>query len=124
MADSDIIGRGNGFELQRYPGVAGNIRDHGIFFQDLIAPGYAQNADVASALVSLADTVRAVALIDSPPSTSPATAIANRGSRIMRSTPVLLERFSAIRRRLFTTPAWCRQGLRLMGRPSHRRLPI
>jgi hypothetical protein len=45
----------------------------------LIAPGYAQNADVANAMVSLANRLRAMALIDAPASTSSTTAIANRG---------------------------------------------
>ena len=51
----------------------------GFFPKILIAPGYAQNSDVASALLSLAGTVRGMVLIDSPPATAPTTAIANRG---------------------------------------------
>ena len=51
----------------------------GFFAKILIAPGYSQDAAAASALLSTALTIRAIALIDSPPSISPATAIANRG---------------------------------------------
>ena len=51
----------------------------GFFPKILIAPGYSQDAATANALVSTAQTIRAIALIDSPPAISPATAIANRG---------------------------------------------
>src|SRR5260370_6799629 len=51
----------------------------GFFLKILIAPGYSQDAAAASALVSTPFTIRAIALIDSPPSISPATSIANRG---------------------------------------------
>jgi uncharacterized protein len=51
----------------------------GFFAKLLIAPGYSQNADVATALVSMAGTLRAMALIDAPPATTAGAAIANRG---------------------------------------------
>ena len=44
----------------------------------LIAPGWSQAEDVAAALDALAYSIRAICLVDSPPSTLPATAIANR----------------------------------------------
>lgn len=53
----------------------------GFFAKVLIAPGYTHNSDnvVAAALLTIAGTIRAMALIDSPPGTTVATAIANRG---------------------------------------------
>jgi len=51
----------------------------GFFAKLLITPGYSQNADIATAMVATAGTLRGMALIDSPPNTPAATAIANRG---------------------------------------------
>jgi uncharacterized protein len=79
VTDAAIIGAVTGTTYTGIQALLTTYGTMGFFSKVLIASGYAQNADVASALVSLADTVRAVALIDSPPSTSPATAIANRG---------------------------------------------
>lgn len=80
VQDSDIIGAvSNGV----YTGILGlqtTFGTMGFFSKILIAPGYAQSADVATALVSMANRIRAVALIDSPPSTPVATAISNRGA--------------------------------------------
>ena len=45
----------------------------------MIAPRYSQDAPVATALDAMANTIRAMALVDSPPSTAAAAAIANRG---------------------------------------------
>ncbi|MGH7931572.1 MAG: phage tail sheath family protein, partial [Candidatus Binataceae bacterium] len=52
----------------------------GFFPKILIAPGYSQNPEAAAAELALAESLRAMALIDSPPATAPATAIANRGA--------------------------------------------
>jgi phage tail sheath protein FI len=79
VQDSDIIGSVNG---ATYTGVQGWLTTYGtmgFFPKILIAPGYAQNADVASALTSIAGTIRGMALVDAPPSTTVASAIANRG---------------------------------------------
>jgi uncharacterized protein len=51
----------------------------GFFPKILIAPRYSQDASVATALATMANTIRAIALVDSPPSTAVAAAIANRG---------------------------------------------
>jgi phage tail sheath protein FI len=51
----------------------------GFFSKILIAPGYSQNADIATAMLATANALRGMALIDSPPNTPVATAIANRG---------------------------------------------
>ena len=79
VQDSDIIGsvvNGSYSGLQALMSTFGTM---GFFAKVLIAPGYSQNADVANAMLALAEQIRAMALIDSPPSTTPATAIANRG---------------------------------------------
>jgi uncharacterized protein len=80
VADSDIIGAATGGAftgMQAFQTTYGTL---GFFPKILIAPGYSQNADVAAALLTLAGMLRAMALIDSPPSTPVATAIANRGT--------------------------------------------
>ncbi len=79
VQDSDIIGavtNGNYSGLQALTTTFGTM---GFFPKLLLAPGYSQNADVATAMLGLALKLRAIALIDSPPSMTPATAIANRG---------------------------------------------
>jgi len=79
VQDSSIIGS---VTAGIYTGMQGWLTTYGtmgFFPKVLIAPGYAQNADVASALTTIAGTIRGVALVDSPPSTTVATAIANRG---------------------------------------------
>ena len=79
VQDSDIIGavtNGNYSGLQALTTTFGTM---GFFAKVLIAPGYSQHGDVATAMLALAEQIRAMALIDSPPSTIPATAIANRG---------------------------------------------
>jgi phage tail sheath protein FI len=50
----------------------------GFFPKILIAPGYSQDASVATALSAAANKIRAMALVDSAPATSAAAAIANR----------------------------------------------
>jgi phage tail sheath protein FI len=79
VQDSDIIGavtNGNYSGLQALMTTFGTM---GFFAKVLVAPGYSQNADVATAMLASAGKIRGIALIDSPPSTTPATAIANRG---------------------------------------------
>jgi phage tail sheath protein FI len=79
VQDSDIIGAvtGSGYSgLQAFLTTYGTM---GFFPKLMLAPGYSQNGDVASALQATAATLRGMALIDSPPNTSAATAIANRG---------------------------------------------
>jgi len=79
VQDSDIIGAvtGSGYSgLQAFLTTYGTM---GFFPKLMLAPGYSQNGDVATALQATAATLRGMALIDSPPNTSAATAIANRG---------------------------------------------
>jgi Bacteriophage tail sheath protein len=78
VQDSDIVGavaNGSYSGLQALMTTFGTM---GFFPKILITPGYSQNADVAGAMLALAGKIRGMALIDSPPSTTPATAIANR----------------------------------------------
>jgi phage tail sheath protein FI len=51
----------------------------GFFAKILIAPGYSQNAGIATAMLATANAPRGMALIDSPANTPVGTAIANRG---------------------------------------------
>jgi phage tail sheath protein FI len=79
VSDADVIGaftNGSYSGLQALKITYGTM---GFFARILIAPGFSQNPDVASALTSMAETLRAMALVDSAPGTSAATAIANRG---------------------------------------------
>jgi Bacteriophage tail sheath protein len=79
VQDSDIIGGVNNADYTGLQSLTTTFATMGFFAKLLIAPGYSQNADVATAMIALADQIRAMALIDSPPSTSPSTAITNRG---------------------------------------------
>ncbi|HEY6394496.1 MAG TPA: phage tail sheath subtilisin-like domain-containing protein [Candidatus Binataceae bacterium] len=79
VTDADIIGAATGGAFTGIQALQTTYGTMGFFAKILIAPGFSQNADVASALVTMADTIRAIALIDSPPNTAVATAIANRG---------------------------------------------
>src|SRR5216683_3628191 len=79
MQDSDVVGSVSGTMYTGIQALRTTYGTMGFFPKILIAPGYSQDAAAASALVSTAFTIRAIALIDSPPSISPATAIANRG---------------------------------------------
>ena len=79
VADADVIGAVTGgvyTGMQAFQIAYGTL---GFFPKILIAPGYSQDATVASALTTMATTVRAITLIDSPPSTSATAAITNRG---------------------------------------------
>jgi uncharacterized protein len=80
VADADVIGTVTGglyTGLQAFQTTYGTM---GVFPKILIAPGYSQDATVATALNSIASKVRAMALVDSPPATTPTTVIANRGA--------------------------------------------
>jgi Bacteriophage tail sheath protein len=79
VADTDIIGTVTGAAYTGVQALRTTYGTMGFFPKILIAPGYSQNPASASALIAMAQTIRAVALIDSPPATSPATAISNRG---------------------------------------------
>lgn len=79
VGDSDIIGAVTNGSYSGLKALTTTFGTMGFFSKLLIAPGYSQNADVATAMVALANQIRAMALVDSPPSTTPATAIANRG---------------------------------------------
>ncbi len=79
VADSDIIGAVTGSTYTGLQALQTTYGTMGFFAKLLIAPGYSQNADVASALETMANTVCAIALVDSPPSTAVSVAISNRG---------------------------------------------
>ncbi|HVN30018.1 MAG TPA: phage tail sheath subtilisin-like domain-containing protein, partial [Candidatus Binataceae bacterium] len=79
VADSDIIGAVTGGVYTGIQALQTTYGTMGFFAKILIAPRYSQNADVAAAEVALANKIRAVALIDSSPSTPVANAISNRG---------------------------------------------
>ena len=72
------LGRFNGSRtgMQAFQTTYGTM---GFFPKILIAPGYSQDAPVATEIDAMANTIRAMALVDSPPSTTVAAAIANRG---------------------------------------------
>lgn len=80
VLDSDVIGT---YASGAYSGLQAlkiTFGTMGFFAKILIAPGYSQNSDVASALTTMAETLGAMALVDSAPGTPLATAIANRGT--------------------------------------------
>jgi phage tail sheath protein FI len=79
VQDSDVVGSVTGTTYTGIQALRTTYGTMGFFPKILIAPGFSQDAATASALTSTAQAIRAVALIDSPPSISPATAIANRG---------------------------------------------
>src|SRR3984957_965558 len=80
VGDADVIGAITGgvyTGAQAFQTTYGTL---GFFPKILIAPGYSQDTTVAIALDAMASKVRAVALVDSPPSTSATAAITNRGT--------------------------------------------
>jgi Bacteriophage tail sheath protein len=79
VADADIIGAASGGAYSGIQALQTTYGTMGFFPKLLIAPGFSQNADVAAAMTAMAATLRAIALVDSPPATPVATAIANRG---------------------------------------------
>src|SRR5207237_9286285 len=80
VTDTDIIGAVSGGVYSGIQAFQTAYSLMGFFPKILIAPGFSQNADVASALDSLARKIRAIALVDSAPSVPVATAIADRGA--------------------------------------------
>jgi phage tail sheath protein FI len=80
VTDTDIIGAVSGTVYSGIQTLRTTYGTLGFFPKILIAPGYSQDAPTAAALLSMAETIRAIALIDSPPSTSPATIIADRAA--------------------------------------------
>jgi uncharacterized protein len=80
VQDSDIAGSVTGTTYTGIQALRTTYGTMGFFPKVLIAPGYSQNSSTADALTSIAQAIRAIALIDAPPSVSPATAIANRGT--------------------------------------------
>jgi phage tail sheath protein FI len=80
VQNSDIIGAVTSGVYTGIQALQTTYGTMGFFSKILIAPGYSQTAAVATAQVTMANTIRAVALIDSPPSTQVATAISNRGA--------------------------------------------
>jgi Bacteriophage tail sheath protein len=80
VIDSDVIGAYANGAYSGLQALKTTYSTMGFFAKILIAPGYSQNSDVASALTTMAETLRAMALVDSAPGTSSATTIANRGS--------------------------------------------
>jgi len=79
VQDSDIIGTvGSG----GYTGIQALLTTYGtmgFFAKLLVAPGYSQNGDVATAMLATATSIRAMALLDAPSGTAVSAAIANRG---------------------------------------------
>ena len=77
---SDIIGAVSGGVYTGIQALQTTYGTMSFFAKILIAPGYSQFADVATAEITMANTIRAVTLIDSPPATPVASAIGNRGA--------------------------------------------
>ncbi len=81
VADADLIGAVTSGVYTGIQAFETTYQSMGFFPKILIAPQAAgTQADVQAALITMANTIRARALIDSPPSTTRATAIANRGT--------------------------------------------
>ena len=80
VLESDIIGAVTGGVYTGLQLLQTSYGTLGFFSKILIAPGYSQNAEIAGALTTMAATLRAMALIDSPPATPVAAAITNRGT--------------------------------------------
>ena len=78
VTDADVIGAVTSGVYSGLQVLQTTYMTMGFFAKILIAPGYSQNADVAAALCTLANKIRAMALIDLPAATSVAGAIANR----------------------------------------------
>jgi phage tail sheath protein FI len=108
VQDSDIIGAVSGSTYSGLQALLTTYNTMGFFAKLLLAPGYSQNGDVATALQSTAGTLRGMGLIDSPPNTPAATAIANRGVPGTPSIRVRHGRFCVIRRKPTSISAWYR----------------
>jgi len=80
VTDADVIGAVTSGAYSGIQALQTTYNSMGFFAKILVAPGFSQNADVASAMTSMANQLRSIALIDAPPATPVATAIANRGA--------------------------------------------
>ncbi len=79
VADADVIGAITSSVYTGMQAFQTTYGTMGLFPKILIAPGYSQDAAVATAITAMATKIRAMALVDSPPSTAVSAAIANRG---------------------------------------------
>ncbi len=80
VQDSDIIGAVTDGIYTGMQALLTTFQSMGLFSKLLIAPGFSQDEETASALTTLANTLRAMAFIDAVPNTPVATAIADRGA--------------------------------------------
>jgi phage tail sheath protein FI len=80
VADADIIGAVTDGAYTGMQALLTTFQTMGLFAKLLIAPGYSQDDETASALTTLAGTIQAMAFLDAAPNTSVAAAIANRGA--------------------------------------------
>lgn len=78
VADNDIIGTVTGGIYTGIQALQTTFQTMGLFAKILITPSFTDST-VASALLSMANTIRAYALIDAPPQTSVNQAVTNRG---------------------------------------------
>ena len=79
VTDADVIGAVTSGVFTGMQALQTTYGTLGFFPKILIAPCYSQDATVATALGTMANKIRAIALVDSPPATSAAAAITNRG---------------------------------------------
>lgn len=80
VQDADIIGAVTNGAYSGMQALLTTFQTMGLFSKLLIAPGFSQDAAVASAMTTLADAVRGMAFVDAAPNTSVESAIANRGA--------------------------------------------
>jgi phage tail sheath protein FI len=78
VTDADVIGAVTGGLYSGLQALQTTYSTLGFFAKLLVAPGFSQSASVATAMSTLADKIRAMALIDSAAATSVTAAIANR----------------------------------------------
>lgn len=80
VEDADIVGAVTSGVYTGLQCLLTTFQSMGINAKLLIAPGFSQNEVTASALVSMAGNLRAMAFIDAAPATPVATAISDRGT--------------------------------------------
>ncbi|MGH7056424.1 MAG: phage tail sheath family protein [Acetobacteraceae bacterium] len=80
VADTDIVGAVTSGAYTGMQCLLTTFQSFGLNARLLIAPGFADDATTASAMTTLAGTLRAMAFIDAAPSTGVAAAIADRGT--------------------------------------------
>ncbi|MGH7865134.1 MAG: phage tail sheath family protein [Candidatus Binataceae bacterium] len=78
VTDAEIIGAVTGSSFTGIEALRTTYGRFGFFPKILIAPGYSHNGGVAQALSSMADKLRAIALVDCGANVTPADAIAKR----------------------------------------------